>query len=736
MNTWVVSRMLFVATFIACLFDAPSLWAQGKLEDGEEVKVLYLGEWYDGAIVGKDRRMWVVDFVFANSNRREAFERANIRKQCEVDALDFVRGWESSSGKFKVDAALKAINGEEVVLIKTDMDEVTVPLSSLSTNDVTYVNKFKKQNDTAIAKGQIPARTPALPEIEDYSGGFTTIAAIAVSNDEQVPLKPVPDYLKEFSQSGMGFLMTRSRQELIAAIPVGGPEQLVLMTAREDNFHNRDMRFQSQVYWVSLKTKKVLSTVHITPEDFVVDYDPSNQRMLSIHRAEAFDDEKRDVFTLWNLKPGESAATPIQRWYGKVEGWPNSIFAKIVNENIVVAKTDSQSYTAWDVAEKKVAYSFKAGSFFDSPVVFTYDRNYLIVPEDGKLTVFNAVTGDVLFSTRVKDNHVSGANINAAGNRLVGLTERSLYVWDLTAPKQEPKVYPAPLIGNPFGSRIEWVDDDLVLAETHSERVLYRLSLELPVWSYRLETGAYWDNRDPLKNMVLNGLFFYVAQPRNGDGSIAVGAVRLPGPSVDEITKDIDRESLYMIKPGVAVAVQMKSVTNPSQVEQWLREKIEANGWVFDPNSEIVMHAEMGVGQTQSETYREFGLGGKETTVSFTPHFSTLVIKKGDLVIWQTGTSTGAPPISRADNIQAEVTAMQKPQLEFFKYVSIDPKIIDPKYSRGFGVSELSLRGIQVVSTTPPGRDENPADAESKMKDDQEKDRNKRRDNPGDGEIR
>ncbi len=309
MNNWVAGRLKIVLVFLVCVICNATTWAQGKLEEGEEVKVLFLSSWYDGTIVGKDRRMWVVDFVFSNSNKREAFERANIRKLCEVEALDFVRGWESASGKFKVDAALKAINGEEVVLIKTDMDEVAVPLASLSTADVAYVNKFKKQNDTAVSQGQIPAKTPSLPEIEDFSAGFTTIPAIAVGSDEKRPLNRVPEYLMDFSQSGMGFVMTRKRQELIAAIPVGGPEQLVLMTAREDNFHNRDVKFQSQVYWVSLKTKKVLSTVHITPEDFVVDYDPTHQLMLSVHRGETFGDEKRDVFTLWNLKPGESTAT-------------------------------------------------------------------------------------------------------------------------------------------------------------------------------------------------------------------------------------------------------------------------------------------------------------------------------------------------------------------------------------------------------------------------------------------
>jgi hypothetical protein len=246
----------------------------------------------------------------------------------------------------------------------------------------------------------------------------------------------------------------------------------------------------------------------------------------------------------------------------------------------------------------------------------------------------------------------------------------------------------------------------------------------------------YWDNRDALKNMVLNGLFFYVAKPNMFDGSIAVGAVRLPGPGVEETTKNIDRESLYLIKPGVSMGIQLKSVSDPGQVEQWLREKIEANGWIYDPNAEIVMHAEMGVGPARTETYKEFGLNGRETTVSFTPHFSNLVIKQGDLIVWQTGVSTGAPPLTRADNIQAEVTSMQKPQLDFFRGVKIEPKIIDPKYSRGFGVSAMTLRGIEVVSTSPPGRTDNPADAEQKMKDDQEKEFNDRRDNAGEGDIR
>jgi hypothetical protein len=112
------------------------------------------------------------------------------------------------------------------------------------------------------------------------------------------------------------------------------------------------------------------------------------------------------------------------------------------------------------------------------------------------------------------------------------------------------------------------------------------------------------------------------------------------------------------------------------------------------------------------------GGGGGNTTVSFTPHYANLIIRQGDAVLWQSGTSTGPPPIIRGDNLQAEVSKTERPQLGFFQFVSIPNKIIDPKYSRGFGVSELGLRGIEVLSTSPPGREADPSAADRKMQQD------------------
>ena len=353
------------------------------------------------------------------------------------------------------------------------------------------------------------------------------------------------------------------------------------------------------------------------------------------------------------------------------------------------------------------------------------DRQHLIFPEDKQISVLAAATGELVMGAYVDDRHVSGANINPAGTKLAALTERNIYVWELGSGVKEPTVYPAPLMGSPFSSRVEWIDDDHLLGQSSSQRILYRLSLKLPVWSYEMEVRDYFLNRDPLKNMVVDGKFFYVSRPQAFGSMIAVGSVQLPGPGVAEVTQNIDRDSLMLLKPGVRVGLSIGSVSNPIQVEQWLSKIVEDNEWVLDDNAEIQIHAEMGIGQSQTIEYRPIGgsfrSDQKSTTVSFRPHYSSLKIKKGNTIIWQTGTSTGAPPIVSSNNIQGEIDRYQQPQLQFFKGVKIDKKIIDPKYSRGFGVSKLGLRGIQVVSTTPPGREDDPLAASAQADEDQKK---------------
>ena len=737
-SSFKLAKCVFAISCCLIYFSPVLSHGQLKVEVDEDVKVFYFREWRDGIVVDKKGNKILVEFEFAASSNQEVFGRKDIHRLYEHQGLDFGRNWESTNGKFKVEAAILGLDGDKVRLMKTDFNEIKVPLSKLSQKDNSYVNKFLKKMKAEIKQGTRPAPSPDLPEIENFENFGSSLGFETEGEEGFTKLAPTPSYLKNFKQAGMGFNLIRKRQKLIAVIPVGGPDQLVLMSFREKNPFDTGDLFQSQLYWVSLKKKKVVNFVSITHEDYAIDYNPRHKLLLTYNRSEEFGGAgSPDHYTIWKMMPGAETAEPIIRWAGKGMSWAQTLFGKVVNDHIVVVKTDRSQYEAFDIKEKKVVYTLNTESFFDAPVVISHDRQNLIVPEDGGVSILNAVTGKFKFTASVDERHVSGANVNESGTKLAALTERNVYVWDLESEDSEPQVFPAPLMGSPFQSRIEWIDDDNILGESHTSRVLYRLSEKLAIWSYEMDVRQSFLNKDPLTNMVIDGKFFYVAQPDVWGGSIAVGAVDLPGPSVNEVTSSIDRDSLMVVKAGVKVGLEMDGITEPDKVKKWLLAKFEENGWIYDSSSDLVLHAKMGVNSTEKVSYEEWGTG-KISTVNFKPHVANIKIKRDDQIIWQTGTSSGPPPFVRVrqgSSVQSKVDDFSKSQIGFFKTVRIDEEIIDPRYSRGFGKSILGLRGIRVASTSPPGREDDPFAADRKAQEDRVKaaDEEGKENEPGQG---
>lgn len=732
---FVVPRIALLRLVVACvllggvgMLSQPQVQAQIKPTEGDQVKVYAVGEWRDGVILGQQGERYGVQYEFV-SVQQEMFDRKAIRLLCETEALDFARTWASESGAFKVDAALRAIDGDKVVLVKLDLNEVTVPLASLSKKDVAYVGKLKKFREAAVARGELPAETPRLPDVETFDNGFGETAMVMFGEGKVAPLGTPPAYFSSFSQSGTGFSFTRKRQELVAIIPVGGPDQLVLVSVREDNFFNDGVKFPSQLYWASLKQKKIIGTVFVTSEDYVLDYDPRSKIMVSYSQGERHGFNDGGVMTAWRLNPGDSKAEPIVRWNASL-GWRLwSYYAKVINERVILAKTDRHVYTAWDIVDKKALYSIKARSFFDAQAVLTKDRQHFLIPEDGFVTVIKADTGALEFQLQ-SPSSVSGVNVNDAGTKIAALTRDRLYVWELDGDDPRPISYNAPLIGNPFSARLDWLDDDHVLVEGFNSQILFRLSLELPIWSYEMALWQKSLNDDPLRSMVLNGHFFYTAQPDVFGGTLAVGAVKLPGPSVQEVTSKIEKDSLYAIKPGVEVSIGTLNVSDPSLVRQWLTEKIKSVGWVLVDQADIQIHCEMGQHPPRSETYTSMMGRGTSTSITYAPYYANIEIRRGKQVLWQSGASTGAPMVVHGDDIQAQVTRMQVPQLNFYQTLELPAQVIDSRYGNGFGHSEFGLRGIVVTSTSPVARADSPDEAK-RMAEEEAKKAEEQRKNAG-----
>ena len=207
-----------------------------------------------------------------------------------------------------------------------------------------------------------------------------------------------------------------------------------------------------------------------------------------------------------------------------------------------------------------------------------------------------------------------------------------------------------------------------------------------------------------MREIVNQHLVYGASLESGGKNGLAVGAVQLPGPQVEQAAAALDPESLIAIKPGTAVKLDVQAAENTPRVQAALDAKIRANGWVPSPASNVVLIAEMKRGDQQTITYHmpKFGGGGgQETTqtASVTPYISSLRLMIGDKVAWQSGTSTGAPSIimlKEGQTAQAEIDKWLHPNPDFFDNVEIPSKILDPAKPTGLGTTQVTNRGLIV----------------------------------------
>ena len=704
--------------------------AQTKLAQGEEVMVSTFHGWEKGIVVevGK-KKQYLIEYTFAGlSTRREVFHRNAIRRFCEYRAMGFCRKWKSTDSKFEIDAALLRFkSADEIVLRDPEMNELDVKTSLLSQSDQTYLKRTRRDFDRAVLAGMVPGGWPTLPPLESFDTGFAISMFTESKPNDLVPFGKLPSYLAEFEEHGVGFNLIRRRQELASAVAVGGPNQLVLVNGREASG-----MFQSQLYWLSMKQEKVLSFVSLPTGDLLLDYDPRTQLLVTFNQAEfANSEDDPSHVSLWKLGFEKTDPEPIARWSlaGNLGLFGTLEFGKIITDNIVLTKGKKGQYIGWNVQEKKIEYVIRSEHFFDAPARLSADRRHLIVPEGNRINVYDAATGEIAMGVDVDDSGISGANVNASGTKLAAVSSRKLFVWNLEVPGSKPQVFSAPMIASPFESAVDFVDDEKVIVDGIGNKVMFSLRLGVPLWTYVTKDPFF--NSEPLVCYVVDGVIFYTEQDFFRSQMVAVGAVQLPGPAVNETTAAVDRADLMIVAAGSHVALDLGNVSAQGQVESWLVDKIKANGWILDQDAEIVLSADMGVGPTTRVQYYAPGSRGRKvTSISFQPHYSTIKLVKGDLTLWSAGTQTSPPSFVRTgpgSSIQNRVDAYQRPNIGFFRQVKIESEILDPKYSYGFGVSMLGRQGIEVVSTEPPGRTVNSLAAWKKFNKDREAAQNDRR---------
>lgn len=670
--------------------------AADRYKIGDEIEVFHLDEWRPGKVLKTNQRGDVLaDFSFAGTSLQRPFGAAAVRHVYESGAILRARVWTSADGTFRDKAALIDIDDEMIRVRKPDKTEIDLKIATLSPTDQKFLEKLRKESGGGLAK------PPQRPEIADFGDVGAIAMAAGPTDSPRVALAadPLPTYLK-MTQGGAGFPVEDFFDRLGAVLPVGGKDAWVL-AAVENERPGREL--PTRLLWASLARQKIEGRQLLSPDERVLDYHSPTHRLLTFSNVAGEDGDTAATLTLWEVLPTDAKAKPVVRWKADSgSGGQREPWGRIIDASVVLQRFAKQDYVGWDIAAKQGRYRIAQQSFFAPVATLSPGRRYLCLPEDAGVRVFDAATGRQLMSLPVAGG-VAGVAVSEDGRRAAVLGSTTLGIWDLTDAASPPELVQAETIGTRFARQLSWVGDDRLLAgDGHRAEVLFSLKRRMSLWRYEYDVNAIPASPGHRVHEIVDRHLVYGATLRDGPQTgLAVGAVKLPGPKVDETEAAVDPESLLVMKPGTPVRLDVRAGDHDTVVRAALEAKIVANGWLLEPTASAVLVADMNRGDQQTITYRFGGFGRPESTqtASVQPFVSTAKLLIGDQVAWQAGTSSGAPAmviLKEGQTVQEEVDRWQRPNPGFFAEMKLPARIIDPAKRDGLGVTSVTTKGLVV----------------------------------------
>ena len=730
-------------SMVFALSTGEALAAEQRFEVGDEVEVLFLREWRSGRVLQTDPRGAVgVEYEFAATSQQRVFAQNQVRLKCEIDALAPVREWKDASGKFRIRAALLRYTGKQVTLRKVDMEEIDVPASALGNSDQRYLAKFKKET-SGDSKGRVGlatverfAGTPEAARENSFNGGPGLKEALDTARDMGMPMArgvdidvpfgkdkksrpmsfggeadpqsaassaedlerraltpdPAPGHLT-FTQGGAAFPMDGIDNEIGAVLPVGGSDGWVL--ASVEPAHGSIVlgdQTTTHLLWVSLTNKKLEKIQTLPFSDLVLDYHAASHRLLTCSQS---DPGKEVVLSIWQVLPTDDRSQSVLRWATPPPPHGDTPWARLVNGNTVIQRLGEHDYVGWDLAKKALRYRIQQEVFAEPVPVLSGTGKYFVLPEERRVRVFDAVSGENV-CTLPQKHQVSGVAVSRDGRYLAVLNRTGLSVWDLTAPEASPRCLKADAISSGADMTMAWLDDQYLMAASGPGTLtLLNLNHDMALWSYRFGLDVVRGSERAYA-LVGDHLIYAAEINERGQEAVAIGAVRLPGADAEEAAAKLNSDTLMKIRRGSPIRLEVSVGKHEEQVRASLERHARNNGWNLDPNAPNVLVAEVKPGKPRQVTCNFHGRRPNETA-RVTPRIHSVRVLCDGTTVWEYNVHyglSGSLSLGEGDTVQSAVDKMEKVDPTFFDRAKIPERILDPKYKRGLGASTVSNRGL------------------------------------------
>ena len=603
--------------------------------------------------------------------------------------------WETANKEFEVVARYIRRSAKSVTLVKEDGKLIDVPIESLSL-------KLKKTVKAIPIISKIPTET----EFEPARNVVAFLDQNQYQDFKEFSISAAPANPTKAIKGGVGISLEFGNN-VSGVTPLIAPASTLdfdkpwyaLGTYASPGFQGPRW---TKLFWVCPSDEDFKEGPNFQPEERVVDYSATQQRLINLVLSENHSTEIG--FRTYKVKPLNWEAVPEYSW--SVPKAPKSYSGssktanfkvELVGENQVLLSS-SNSVALHDFEQRKVIYTIpdvSHGHFVLHP-----SKRFFAVVRGERVALIDVQTGKQL---AVEETPAAGVGFSLDGKKLVVIDSR-IRIWDLES-NSEPSVHERRNLLQSSSGPVVMIDDKWIKAGNQ----LYSLTKEIVVWSYAA-SGVNMKHNEMLGEMNLLAASKSTSVRKDGrrfTKTLAlVGLAKVPhAPAVDALNK-LEKLDMLMLKPGSSVRIE---VEGDSRIRDSILEAIKKSGWNEDPEAEVVIKAYAKEEQTKRVEYNtyttrsRFGLSHHFRTpdsivsVTVTPWTQGVEILSGDQVAWKQVRTAGVPHNLRSTNgqsFQSLANEATQPNYRLFENLELPKEIIAPEYRNGLGRTDITVRGF------------------------------------------
>jgi WD40 repeat protein len=735
---WKTASMLAAAAICICTSSAAER-STSKYKKGDRIEVRDGFDWKPAIVVSVDNFSgWVdasIEKVNGGRSEKRSFPPSNVRASRApkprpvTDAP--LRKWNDRSGKFSVEARYQGLNGDKVVLAKSDGKRIEVPTAKLSDEDARYLLEVKTAGES--------------PFQEVGDDGSTAVAVTPSTKVDWSAAKVVdPQDFQRWMfkpSSSKGSLPTAGRAKANVALTDIPDSQVFFETVEgiygaDDGNHVVVCRNLGDVHQtkamflevVDIQKQHAGGLIALPETTKVLDVDPNSN--LVMYCPANFGSGDNGVLSIARIEGGK--LVPMQQWepYADEDFKPSRDIDKawfLTDNRVMTINGHGKMLTVWDVSKSKAIFNIPVAVSFALELSLSPDRQVMAVIMKEGIALIDLAAGRHVATIPTTGRHYRKVAIRGDNTALAGLSDEGVTVWNLIDGKVTSEFYGT---ASGWNAGLQWADNYYLLADG---RYLFDVDRRILLWEYRDPPGVGVTAKQQ------NGRLNVVANPQGEQGKFTLISFAVPHSAVAELASRLPApEALLVVKPGDKVAIEVDIdpsvslaeevqkyvsartgkidgkkekvvVLNPNGaqndvVRQMLASALEEAGLKVVDHSDLVVKAVCKPQPTQTICVNVDGRfpprpeDFQERTV--TPHASYLEMSLKGEVLWKRGFI--AQPnmviwIEKGETLDKALERLTKPNASLFTNAKFSPYVAKPGKATtngAYGVSRFTARGL------------------------------------------